>query len=119
MTKPSRRPLRRDAGKRQCGRKVGEVHPSLAAFAVRDALLHEEEKKTLEGWPAAGWCDFKRIPDHPQTKFRIEVCARLELPGPVKASSAFARWVSSPGVRNNPEVRAFRFRDEVALFMME
>ncbi len=119
MTKPSQSPLHRDADVRQRGRKVGEVHTSLAAFAVRDALSHEEEKTELEGWPAAGWCDIKRLPDNPQTKFRIEVLASLELPGRVKASSAFARWVSSPRVRNNPEVRAFRFRYEVALFMME
>jgi len=79
MTKPSQSPLHRDAGARQRGREVGEVHTSQAAFAVRDALSHEEEKTELEGLPAAGWCDFKRIPDNPQTKLWIKVFARLEL----------------------------------------
>ncbi len=54
MTKPSQSPLRCDAGKRQHGRKVGEVQTSPAAFAVRDALSHEEAKEELEGLPAAG-----------------------------------------------------------------
>ncbi len=54
MTKPSQSPLRCDAGKRQYGSKVGQVQTSLAAFAVRDALSHEEAKEELEGLPAAG-----------------------------------------------------------------
>ena len=103
MTKPSQSQLRRDAGMRQHGSKVGEVHTSLAAFAVRYSLSHEEEKTELEGLPAAGWCDFKRFPDNPQTKFRIEVFARLKPPSRVEASpaasSAFARWVESTYVR--------------------
>ena len=100
MTKPSKSSLNRVARAPQRGKKTGEVQTSVAALAARHSLTHEEAKEELEGLRAAGLCDFKRMPENPHTKFKIETFARAEpLPRaeapPSSSSSSFVRRVEA------------------------